>query len=414
MLLRIETLNYRVLRHVNQRLQPFQVLIGPNASGKSTFLDVIALMADIITQPSLEDVVRSRAPDLRDLTWMRHGEWLEIAIETRIPEAIHKEYKALHYEIRLGVDEVSQDLALLTETLWLIEDVEHNDEAARAAFPKMRPIPSRITTSANSRTPNGWRKVVSKTRSGNDYFRSETTKWQNTFRLGPQRAALANLPEDQERFPITTWFKRYISEGVQRIMLNSVALRRPSPPQSPRVFLPDGSNLPWVVSELSRNDPELLEDWVRHVRTALPTVRQIKTIERPEDRHRYLVVEYDSGLEAPSWVVSDGTLRMLALTIMAYLPNLEGIFLIEEPENGIHPRAVETVYQALSTIDEAQVFLATHSPIILSMAEPSALLCFDRTTEGETDIVSGSKHPRLKDWHGEVNLGTLFAAGVLG
>jgi hypothetical protein len=43
---------------------------------------------------------------------------------------------------------------------------------------------------------------------------------------------------------------------------------------------------------------------VQHVREALPDIRSITTRERPEDRHRYLVLRYGSGLEAPSWLVS--------------------------------------------------------------------------------------------------------------
>jgi hypothetical protein len=58
--------------------------------------------------------------------------------------------------------------------------------------------------------------------------------------------------------------------------------------------------------------------------------------------------------------------------------------------------------------------LATHSPVILSLAEPEQVLCFDRTSEGATDIVRGSDHPRLREWRGETDLGTLFASRALG
>jgi len=88
--------------------------------------------------------------------------------------------------------------------------------------------------------------------------------------------------------------------------------------------------------------------------------------------------------------------------------------MIEEPENGIHPRAVETVFQSLSSVYGAQVLLATHSPVILSLAKPEQVLCFAKTEDGATDIVSGSDHPRLRTWRGETDLGTLFASGVLG
>src|SRR5512136_2903852 len=100
----------------------------------------------------------------------------------------------------------------------------------------------------------------------------------------------------------------------------------------------------------------------------------------------------------PSWTASDGTLRLLALTLPAYLPNMRGIYLIEEPENGIHPRAVETLFQSLSSVYNAQVLLATHSPVILSLAKAEQVLCFAKTLEGATDIVPGDQHPALRDW----------------
>jgi predicted ATP-dependent endonuclease of OLD family len=89
------------------------------------------------------------------------------------------------------------------------------------------------------------------------------------------------------------------------------------------------------------------------------------------------------------------------------------LYLIEEPENGIHPRAVETVFQSLSSIYGAQVLLATHSPVVASMAALEQVLCFARGSEGATDLIRGSEHPRLKTWKGSVDLGTMLAAGIL-
>jgi predicted ATPase len=105
---------------------------------------------------------------------------------------------------------------------------------------------------------------------------------------------------------------------------------------------------------------------------------------------------------------------MLALTLLAYLPDFKGVYLIEEPENGIHPSAVETVYRSLSSVYDAQILLATHSPVILSLARAEEVLCFAKTEDGATDIVRGSDHPALRDWKGTPNLGILHGSGVLG
>ncbi len=423
MLAQIEALSYRCLRYIHQPLATFQVLIGPNASGKSTFLDVVAFLADVVKEKEgVAAAVAVRAPDVHDLYWMRHGEAFELALEATIPKPLqHRRNGAatrVRYEVKVGLHPDTGETSLLAENLWLKPDPPPRDEQViqqRSLFPLPPKPPDAIVRPSRKRTPSGWRRVLNKVpESGNDYFCSETSKWNNLFRLGPRRSALANLPEDEEKFPVSIWFRRYLLEGVQRLALNSAALRRPSPPGSPRHFQPDGSNLPWVVGDLEKQAPERLQEWVAHVRTALPDLQKIRTVERPEDRHRYLVLDYDTGLQAPSWLVSDGTLRLLALTILAYIPDLEGIYLIEEPENGVHPRAVESVLQSLSSVYGAQVLLATHSPVILSLAEPKEVLCFDRTPEGVTDIVRGSEHPRLQEWRGETDLGTLFASGVLG
>jgi predicted ATP-dependent endonuclease of OLD family len=100
--------------------------------------------------------------------------------------------------------------------------------------------------------------------------------------------------------------------------------------------------------------------------------------------------------------------------LVAYLGQPGRIYLIEEPENGIHPRAIETVFQSLSSAYDSQILCATHSPVILSLADPKQILCFARTPTGATDIVSGSDHPNLRDWQRGTDLGTLFATGVLG
>ena len=94
-----------------------------------------------------------------------------------------------------------------------------------------------------------------------------------------------------------------------------------------------GAYLARSVAQLTGSDR--FEEWVAHVRTALPDIDRIRTVRRDEDKHRYLLVKYKNGVEVPSWMVSDGTLRLLALTLLAYVPEFTGTYLIEEPENGV-------------------------------------------------------------------------------
>ncbi len=421
-LLRVEALDYRCLRYVDRGLGPFQILVGPNASGKSTFLDVVALLGDLL-QTDLDTAIRGdtrlgiphRAPDPRQLTWMGRGERFELAVELAIPSRLRRagEARRVRYEVAIATDDSPRVEA---ENVWLIRGTESTGTTHQPTlFPSPPEAPDHIVLQPKKKSPPGWKKVVSRSAGGNAYFISEMTGWNAPFALSPQKAALANLPEDRERFPVALWLRDTLVEGIHRVALSSDVMRRPSPPTRKLGYLPDGSNLPYVVHRLENQDPSRFELWLEHVREALPDIERVTTEEREEDRHRYLVLHYRGGLNAPSWLVSDGTLRMLALTLLAFAPDSrEGIHLIEEPENGIHPRAVETVFQALSSVYDAQVLLASHSPVILGMARPEQILCFAKDDKGRTDVVRGSDHPRLRNWQGSLDLSLLFAAGVLG
>jgi predicted ATPase len=221
------------------------------------------------------------------------------------------------------------------------------------------------------------------------------------------------LPK-HSRYRFAHFSRRILPTEVSTYQLDGPTLRRASPPKLGAKLRSDAANLPWVVENLKTEHPENFHEWIKHIQTALPDLVDIRTVLREDDRHRYLMLKYAGGVEVPSWNVSDGTLRLLALTIPAYLEKFEGILLIEEPENGLHPLAIETVLQSLRSVYDGQVLLATHSPLIVTQAAPEEVLCFNHDAENGTHIVSGDKHPRLSDWQGEVSLGTLFASGVLG
>jgi predicted ATPase len=412
----IEALNFRCLHHVRQALGRFHVLVGPNASGKTTFLDVVSFLGDLVTHGP-EEAIRARTQNFVDLLWGRQGDSFQAAIEARLPDRLiapGSDRDTIRYEVQIGHDADRDELGIWAETVRL-KSREAHEPPQVSLFPALREVPKTILQPVNKQ---GTQAVVTKSRGGNDNFYSEIRNdsggkgWIPTFKLGPRRSALANLPEDETRFPAATWLKALLSGGVEKMVLDSQAMRRASSPGQSWAFKTDGSNLPWVVETLSSKDPDRFRDWIAHLQTALPDLEGIRTVERADDRHRYLMLRYRGGLEVPSWTASDGTLRLLALTLLAYIPSLEGVYLIEEPENGVHPRAVETMYQSLSNVYEAQVLLATHSPIILSLVEPAQLLCFAKASDGATDIVLGTQHPALKDWQGETSLGTLFAAGA--
>lgn len=415
----IEALNYRCLRYVHQPLERFHVLVGPNASGKTTFLDVIAFLGRMVSD-GLDAAIGERTTNFVDLLWGREGTGFEVAIEADIPEAWTAEFNGrfdvIRYEVAIGTHPETHEVGILQERAVLKKRIPLQVEP-RFLFPIEPETPDTILT---DRGRKGEQFVLSKAIQGSDNYYTEVRDesggkgWIPSFRLGPKRSTLANLPEDVSRFPVSTWFKRYLTDGVETFVLNSLAIRRASPPGQGIRFRPDGSNLPWVIEHLRSKAKDRFEAWISHLQAALPDLADVTTVERADDKHRYLKVHYRNGLEVPSWMVSDGTLRLLALTLPAYIPDFTGVYLVEEPENGIHPQAIEILFQSLSSVYGAQMLLATHSPVILSQADLKQVLCFQKTESGATDIVVGTEHPALKDWKGQPNLDVIFASGVLG
>ncbi len=422
MIRRIQALNYRCLRYVDVSLDRFHVLIGPNASGKSTLFDAIAFLGDLV-RDGLEAAVRKRTSNLQDLVWGRPERDIrfELAIELNVPESLRdrlpseKNFRVFRYEVAVKADQDGMRIASERGLLMPLREREHGVQST--LFPNPPAAPATILIGGGRR---GKRTVLSKSATGTDSFSIETaTKagkgWVTTIAFGPLRSTLGNLPESPEKFPMATFAKRKLETGVKPVFLDSHAMRRASPPElGSHGFAVDGSNLPWVIKRLQEERPADFQEWLRHVQTVLSDLRDIRVTDRPEDRHAYLRLLYDTGVQVPSWMASDGTMRLLALTLLAYLPDNHEIYLLEEPENGVHPLALEGIRDSLSSAYDAQVLMTTHSPNLLALVDPSEVLCFDKNAEGATDIVRGSDHPILADWQGAVDMDALFARGVVG
>ena len=171
------------------------------------------------------------------------------------------------------------------------------------------------------------KRLLGKTAGGNDFFKREIGNYTDTFVFGLDKLALSATPPDEKRYPTANAVKRFLMQGVRYIQLNSRLMKEPCPATRPTDLELDGSNLARVVGRLirvSRNgekeSADLLTKWTEHVRYAIEDLAEIGWAKREPDNAEYLVLKYKNGFECPSWLVSDGTLRMLALTLLAFLP----------------------------------------------------------------------------------------------
>lgn len=421
---RIQVLNYGCLRYVDVPLGRFQALIGPNASGKTTLMDAIKFVADVV-KDGVDAAVQARTANFADLVWERPAEperqRFEIALEFELPEEVRDllpaehNYSVFRYEMTVGIDAEKARVCLLEER-GALQAATPRPTRQLSFFPSPDAPPPTIMQRRQGR---GRRTVFSKSETGRSRFNDETVKvtgsvnWNPGISLNADRSMLSILPDYDDKYPASTRAMTYLRDRIVPLSLNSAMMRQASRPGAGVAFRPDGSNIPWVADDLLDKAPKRARHWVRHIQCALDGFQSVRVIDRPDDRHKYLMLKYDNGLEVPSWKASDGTLRLLALTMLAYMPPAPGLYMIEEPENGIHPGALEAVFQSLSSVYDAQVLLATHSPEFVTVADIKDLLCFGKTAAGIVDITPGETHPYLREWQYETDLGTFFASGIL-
>ena len=370
---RIRAVNYRCLRNVDVELDEFNVLVGANGSGKSALFDALLFVHDLLLV-GLDTAVDQRTGDFRDLVWGRpdRKSRFQLGFELDLPKSVRDKIPRSfdRFSVSLSVSETETGNLGATLTGCLKREEIGEDRSQRGDL-----------------NPNLWRMEI------------------------PFQSSHRQLPILDYDHPVVSQLVKETFLGVNELTLENRRLRQAS--KAPRLGTPTPSrSLPWLILRLKRY-PDHYDAWLRHLRTALPDLRDISVKTREDDRYSYLVASYGDGFGLPSWALSDGTLRLLALTVIAYLPEEGRTYLIEEPENGVHPLAVEAIYRSLSSAYGSQVLITTHSPVLLACTEPRELLCFSKR-DGETRIVRGDEHPRLKHWQSAADVDLLFAPDVLG
>lgn len=425
---RIQVLNYGCLRYVDVPMDRFHVLIGPNASGKSTLMDAIKFVSDVV-RDGVSAACERRTANFADLVWGRphasEEQRFEIALEFVVPEEVQAllppkyKYNVLRYGIGVGINGDSGRVSILSERSALLEPRTFPIRTM-PVFPQ--PLPPNQTVIQRFPWGTGFRNLFHRDQSGRTAFYYDKdeevgrAQWATSLNFGPNLSALSilpDLPDDGANSLMLARVSSHLRYEIISLSLMSERTRRASPPGNGSEVLHDGSNTPWLADILLEQDPERWRDWMEHLQCALDGFHSLRVIDRPDDRHKYLMLKYTNGLEVPSWKVSDGTLRLLALTMLAYLPQSARLYMIEEPENGIHPGALQDVFDSLSSVYDGQVLLATHSPELVTIADVKNLLCFGKTKDGIVDTIPGYWHPYLREWQNETDLGTFFASGIL-
>ncbi len=150
--------------------------------------------------------------------------------------------------------------------------------------------------------------------------------------------------------------------------VSSAAIRRPVPTEPEPVLQEYGSNLSSALFWLNTEHQAAWGGLESHLRSAVPGFRSVR-VKAGGTRGTVVGVWNEAGVSGELTLadLSDGTLRFLCWAALCLSPNLPSLVCIDEPELGLHPRVLPVLAGLFRLASErTQVLIATHSPYFLS------------------------------------------------
>jgi len=339
---------FKSLRDVHVDLARLVVVFGPNAAGKSNLLEALVLLSRLVRERTLdgafEEGLRGRPVaafsfgpgGLEEL--LTHDR-STLSLTARVGKA---EVADLEYSVEVGIRPRSGELSLEDERLQSLTRVGE-----------------RLGDAVIGRSEDGTKLRVRRKGRGSYPF-EERPGLHHTIASNMQFSGEGFEKLDDLRRDVGTWRATYLDPRD--------AMRAARPP---REVTDIGDRGQWLVpflhrlqeDELHRNE---LRAIVRATRVVIPAIEEIRT-ELVRSRGEVELHVKQDGIWMSARVVSEGTLRVLALCAMAANPFSRGLIAFEEPENGVHPRRIEQITGILLAAARAprQVVVTTHSPLVV-------------------------------------------------
>lgn len=212
-------------------------------------------------------------------------------------------------------------------------------------------------------------------------------------------------------------FRAFMS-GIRRFDLQIGTLRQQQDIAAHTGLSPTGEGLPAALRTI-RDESEDSNSWQRlagTLREIAPHVLDAKVSQLRSGQEFVQFIEARTGRRVESWQSSDGTLRALAILLAVETHSSNGIILIEEPEQSLHPWAVRSLMDHIREVAverSVQIFITTHSEHVLDSVDPSEVILASRR-EGEGSTFTSLSQVLGERQVGRGQLGQLWSSGLLG
>lgn len=388
MITRLQVRNFKSLRDVDISLGPLNALVGPNMSGKSNIFDALLFLYQIFfPQAGTQGVNYAFAQrgGVSEVLWKgSDNKLITIALEcSPLGPGVAYQYRL---ELIAGAGDFTD---IQNESLKIIKDGREQ---------------ALLITEGN--VTHLW-----------------NADGKDLGQVGRSSASsvLERVSPDWSGYIFREWvrFWRYYH-------LVPLAMKQATAMSLGQILATNGENLSAWLMWLQTHSPDTFGRINEVVRDLFPDVVQIKTIPTPDGKVHLQILE--RGLKRPTtvWQSSDGFLEIVALLSLIYVPpQLSGsLFIIEEPENHLHPKLLETLVALIRQVRQevmssehplAQLLFTTQSPYLVDQFHLDEIIWVEKRN-GETKVFhpSDKKHLRELVENKDLGLGDLMYAGALG
>lgn len=340
MIREISVTGFKSLRKVTDlKLPQMAVFFGPNTAGKSNLIDAVQALSRLATCRTLSDALQEPIRGYPAETFSFPSAGLKGLLRQSVMQ-VDKE----QYEYRLSVRIVPATGVLSVTDEYL---------AALSARGEVKGNP--LIECIHER---GELRIRRRKRAAHP--RTEEVGLNHTIISDPRLGGQEYRGIEKCRDEFAGWRAYYLDPRV--------AMRRPIPPAEVPDIGPYGENIAPFLYRLQQTSDRDFAAVKRLLRTLVPSVEGI-SVDLDRQRGTLDVTVRQNGVDFSSRVLSEGTLRILALCAITVNPWASPVMAFEEPENGVQPRRIELIANLLCSIalqQKRQLIVTTHSPLLVA------------------------------------------------
>ena len=405
--------NFKSLESVDLKLGHFNLLVGANASGKSNFLDALRFLQGVGNGLTITEILDGKPPTATNFKWggIRGGSKSaafrgedgspanRIELGVRIPETdlygIRRTDLGCELSFSPGTDKFDRFFADSKGRFWQ----DNEEQRARLEGQLSEGFHASFFYTAEA------------------YTNALKQKYPH---MAPQEAEARN-DVSPATFNLDSYsiFVAHVLNALADIQfLDPVpAVLRDYSPKATRLG-ENGDGFAALINEIGSNGskPALLE-WLKELRP--DEVDDIYSLEGLNNDFMVAIREGNKEFRAP--VLSEGTLRFIALAAAFFQPSMPKVLVIEEIEKGLHPSRLRLLVELMRSQSKrtgTQVFATTHSPTLLNWLteedRKTTFVCTRDAESGATKMHSLAEVPKLEELiKKNYNLDQLFEEGWL-